>query len=200
MFRSASAAASIVFIKMGYFFLTFMLRSMSLTSDRKEVFYCFKDPVIKFLHHSNCWGACWKISIIMMIPSFSFLFCQFSSKNFLNSSIPQSFSVFLRFSPTSNSSSSSSCLSDGQCWDFATFFSVLKKLDEYFILKLVPFQFNSAFMSPEWDKVWSRLSSHLQPFFLAHSAFFNNFRQKYRILTRRGKSESYFIVLQQNNV
>ena len=30
----------------------------------------------------------------------------------------------------------------------------------------------------EWDKVWSRLSSHLQPFFLAHSAYFNNFRQK----------------------
>ena len=29
----------------------------------------------------------------------------------------------------------------------------------------------------EWDKVWSRLSSHLQPFFLAHSAYFNNFRQ-----------------------
>ena len=30
----------------------------------------------------------------------------------------------------------------------------------------------------EWEKVWSRLSAHLQPFFLAHSAYFNNFRQK----------------------
>ena len=30
-------------------------------------------------------------------------------------------------------------------------------------------------------------------FFLAHSAYFNNSRQKYRILTRRDKRESYLI-------
>ena len=52
----------------------------------------------------------------------------------------------------------------------------------------------------EWDNVWSRLSSHLQPFFLAHRAYFNNFYKKYHILTRRDKRESYLIVLQQNNV
>ena len=34
-FPSASAAPSIIFIKIGYFFLTFTLRSMFLTSDRK---------------------------------------------------------------------------------------------------------------------------------------------------------------------
>ena len=49
---------------------------------------------------------------------------------------------------------------------------------------------------PEWDKVWSRLSSHLQPFFSAHNAYFNNFRQKIPYLTRRDKRESYLIVLQ----
>ena len=53
---------------------------------------------------------------------------------------------------------------------------------------------------PEWDKVWSRLSSHLQPFLSALCAYFKIFRQKYRILTYRDKRESYFIVLQQNNV
>ena len=31
---------------------------------------------------------------------------------------------------------------------------------------------------PEWEKVWSRLSAHLQPFFSPLSAYFNNFRQK----------------------
>ena len=30
----------------------------------------------------------------------------------------------------------------------------------------------------EWEKVWSRLSVHLQPFFSAHSAYFNNNWQK----------------------
>ena len=30
----------------------------------------------------------------------------------------------------------------------------------------------------EWDKAWSGLSSDLQPFVLAHSAYFNKFRQK----------------------
>ena len=40
----------------------------------------------------------------------------------------------------------------------------------------------------------------LAAIFLAHSACFNNFRQKYCILTRRDKRESYLIVLQQNNV
>ena len=34
------------------------------------------------------------------------------------------------------------------------------------------------FDKAEWEKVWIRLSAHLQPFFLAHRAYFNNFRQK----------------------
>ena len=33
-------------------------------------------------------------------------------------------------------------------------------------------------MHSEWEKVWSRLSAHLQPFYLALSVYFNNFRQK----------------------
>ena len=33
-------------------------------------------------------------------------------------------------------------------------------------------------IATEWEKVWSRLSAHLQPFFSALSAYFNNFRQK----------------------
>ena len=32
-------------------------------------------------------------------------------------------------------------------------------------------------MRAEWEKVWSRLSAHLQPFFPAHSAYFNNLWQ-----------------------
>ena len=40
----------------------------------------------------------------------------------------------------------------------------------------------------------------LAAIFLAHRAYFNNFRQKYRILTCCDKRESYLIVLQQNNV
>ena len=52
----------------------------------------------------------------------------------------------------------------------------------------------------EWEKVWSRLSAHLQPFFSALSTYFNIFWQKYHILTCRDKRESYLIVLQQNNV
>ena len=43
------------------------------------------------------------------------------------------------------------------------------------------------------ESVESALSS-LTAIFSAHSVYFNNFRQKYRILTRR---ESYLIVLQQ---
>ena len=42
--------------------------------------------------------------------------------------------------------------------------------------------------SPEWEKVWSRLSA--QPFFSAHSAYFYNFRQKM----------PYFAVLRQKRV
>ena len=53
---------------------------------------------------------------------------------------------------------------------------------------------------PEWDKVWSRLSSHLQPFFWLIAHILTIFDKKYRILTRRDKRESYLIVLQQNNV
>ena len=52
----------------------------------------------------------------------------------------------------------------------------------------------------EWDKVWSRLLSHLQPFFWLIARILTIFDKKYHILTRRDKRESYLIVLQQNNV
>ena len=52
----------------------------------------------------------------------------------------------------------------------------------------------------EWDKVWSRLSLHLQPFFWLIVRILTIFDKKYHILTRRDKRESYLIVLQQNNV
>ena len=35
--------------------------------------------------------------------------------------------------------------------------------------------FNFEKAIAEWEKVWSGLSAHLQPFFSAHSAYFNNF-------------------------
>ena len=50
----------------------------------------------------------------------------------------------------------------------------------------------------EWEKVW--LSAHMEPFFLALSAYLTVFDKKYHILTCRDKRESYLIVLQQNNV
>ena len=52
----------------------------------------------------------------------------------------------------------------------------------------------------EWEKVWSRLSTHLQPFFRLIARILTIFDKKYRILTHRDKRESYLIVLQQNNV
>ena len=50
----------------------------------------------------------------------------------------------------------------------------------------------------EWEKVW--LSAHMEPFFLALSAYLTVFDKKYHILTCRDKRESDLIVLQQNNV
>ena len=51
--------------------------------------------------------------------------------------------------------------------------------------------------TPEWDKVWSRLSSHLQPFFwLIIARIFTIFDKKYRILTHRDKRESYLTTKQ----
>ena len=52
----------------------------------------------------------------------------------------------------------------------------------------------------EWNKVWSRLLSHLQPFFWLIACILTIVDKKYRILTRRDKRESYLIFLQQNNV
>ena len=52
----------------------------------------------------------------------------------------------------------------------------------------------------EWDKVCSRLSLHLQPFFWLLVRILTIFDKKYRIFTRRDKRESNLIVLQQNNV
>ena len=52
----------------------------------------------------------------------------------------------------------------------------------------------------EWEKVWSWLSAHLQPFFRLLGCILTIFVKKYRILTSRDKRESYLIVLQQNNV
>ena len=55
-------------------------------------------------------------------------------------------------------------------------------------------------LNAEWEKVWSRLSAHLQPFFWLLVRILTIFGKKYRILTCRDKSESYLFVLQQNNV
>ena len=63
------------------------------------------------------------------------------------------------------------------------------------------FQHNpTCYFPSEWDKVWSRLSSHLQPFFRLIARILTIFDKKHRILMRRDKRESYLIVLQQNNV
>ena len=56
------------------------------------------------------------------------------------------------------------------------------------------------FDKAEWEKVWIRLSAHLQPFFWPIGRILTIFDKKYRIFTRRDKRESYLIVLQQNNV
>ena len=53
-------------------------------------------------------------------------------------------------------------------------------------------------MVPEWEKVWSRLSSHLQPFFWLIACILTIFDKKYSIFMRRDKRESFLIVLQQN--
>ena len=55
---------------------------------------------------------------------------------------------------------------------------------------------------PEWEKVWSRLSAHLQQLFLAllRARILTIFDKKYCILTFPHKRESYLIVLQQHNV
>ena len=45
----------------------------------------------------------------------------------------------------------------------------------------------------EWNKVWSRLLSHLQPFFWLIARILTIVDKKYRILTRRDKRESYLI-------
>ena len=55
-------------------------------------------------------------------------------------------------------------------------------------------------LTPECDKVWSRLSSHLLPFFWLIARLLKISDKKYRILTRRDKRDSYLNVLQQNNV
>ena len=46
-------------------------------------------------------------------------------------------------------------------------------------------------LTPECDKVWSRLSSHLQPFFWLIACILTTFHKKYLILTCRDKRESY---------
>ena len=48
----------------------------------------------------------------------------------------------------------------------------------------------------EWEKVWSRLSAHLQPFFRLLARILTIFDKKYYILTCRDKRESYLVLLQ----
>ena len=55
-------------------------------------------------------------------------------------------------------------------------------------------------IATEWEKVWSRLSAHLQAFFWLLARILTIFDKRYRILKCRDKRESYLIVLQQNNV
>ena len=52
----------------------------------------------------------------------------------------------------------------------------------------------------EWEKLWSRLPAHLQPFFRFLAHILTIFDKKYRILTCRDKREFFLIVLKQNNV
>ena len=47
----------------------------------------------------------------------------------------------------------------------------------------------------EWEKVWSQLSAHLQPFFRLLVRILSFFEEKYCILTCRDKRESYLVLL-----
>ena len=47
----------------------------------------------------------------------------------------------------------------------------------------------------EWEKVWSRLSAHLQPFFRLLARILTIFDKKYHILTCCDKRESYLVLL-----
>ena len=58
----------------------------------------------------------------------------------------------------------------------------------------------NGWIAAEWEKVWSRLSSHLQPFSLVLARILTVFNKKRRFLMCPDKRESYLIVLQQNNV
>ena len=58
----------------------------------------------------------------------------------------------------------------------------------------------TTLLATEWEKVWSRLSAHLQPLFRLSARILTIFDRKYCILMCRDKRESYLIVLQQNNV
>ena len=57
-----------------------------------------------------------------------------------------------------------------------------------------------SFCQTEWEKLWSQLSAHLQPFFWLLARILTIVDKKYRTLTGRDKRESYLFVLQQNNV
>ena len=52
----------------------------------------------------------------------------------------------------------------------------------------------------EWDKVWSRLSAHFQPFLQLLAGILTILDKKYCTLMWRDKREPYLIVLQQNKV
>ena len=76
----------------------------------------------------------------------------------------------------------------------------LLKMPVHFTFNTTKMLFPRDYSETEWEKVWSRLSAYLQPFFQLLARILTIFDKKYRILTCRGKRESYLIVLQQNNV
>ena len=48
-----------------------------------------------------------------------------------------------------------------------------------------------ANLEADWEKVWSRLSAHLEPFFRLLARILTIFDKKYHFLTCRNKRESY---------
>ena len=69
-------------------------------------------------------------------------------------------------------------------------------LSIYILAKFsLPPPFCCKSLTQQWEKVWRRLSAHLQPFFRLLVRMFTIFDKKYRILTCRDKRESYLVLL-----
>ena len=71
----------------------------------------------------------------------------------------------------------------------------LLKMPVHFTFNTTKMLFHRDYSETEWEKVWSRLSAHLQPFFWLLARNLTIFDKKYRILTCRDKSECYIVLL-----